>query len=77
MYFSSLRKHPFFLALRLWGRCETCPAEKTVEKRMFSQASISFAFEVVEICDTFAFADEAHAARCKVHGFPVESWQNY
>ena len=44
---SSLRKHPFLLALRRWGRFArrndvppraTSPAEKSVEKRMFSQA---------------------------------------
>ena len=31
----SLRKHPFLLALR---RCETSPAAKSEEKRMFSEA---------------------------------------
>ena len=43
----SLRKHPFLLALRRWGRFarrnvvsprETSPAAKSEEKRMFSQA---------------------------------------
>ena len=33
----SLRKHPFLLALRRWGRL-TSPAAKSEEKRMFSQA---------------------------------------
>ena len=34
-----LRKHPFLLALRRWGRFhETSPAAKSEEKRMFSQA---------------------------------------
>ena len=33
---SSLRKHPFLLALRLWGRF----AAKSEEKRMFSQANV-------------------------------------
>ena len=44
---SSLRKHPFLLALRHWGRFarrnvapprETSSAVKSEEKRMFSQA---------------------------------------
>ena len=40
---TSLRKHPFLLALRRWGRFafpprETVPAAKSEEKRMFSQA---------------------------------------
>ena len=39
---ASLRKHPFLLALRRWGRFafpprETSPAAKREEKRMFSQ----------------------------------------
>ena len=33
----SLRKHPFLLALRRWGRLS--PAAKTEGKRMFSQAT--------------------------------------
>ena len=46
----SLRKHPFLLALRHWGRFErrndvppreTSPAAKSEEKRMFSQANLS------------------------------------
>ena len=42
---NSLRKHPFLLALRRWGRFaripprETSPAAKSEEKRMFSQAT--------------------------------------
>ena len=40
----SLRKHPFLLAVRRWGRFapprETSPAANSEEKRMFSQASI-------------------------------------
>ena len=38
----SLRKHPFFLALRPLGRSprETSPAAKSEEKRMFSQAML-------------------------------------
>ena len=45
----SLRKHPFLLALRRWGRFartnvvpprKTSPAAKSEEKRMFSQATI-------------------------------------
>ena len=35
---NSLRKHPFLLALRRWGRFAT-PAAKSEEKRMFSQAT--------------------------------------
>ena len=42
----NLRKHPFLLALRRWGRFardvpprETSPAAKSEEKRMFSQAN--------------------------------------
>ena len=34
---SSLRKHPFLLALRRWR--ETSPAAKSEETRMFSQAT--------------------------------------
>ena len=35
---TSLRKHPFLLALRRWGRfARNVPAEKSEEKRMFSQ----------------------------------------
>ena len=41
MNFSNLRKHPFVLALRRWGRFarrnETSPAAKSEDKRMFSQ----------------------------------------
>ena len=45
MFLSSLRKHPFLLAFRRWGRFafpprETAPAAKSEEpERMFSQAS--------------------------------------
>ena len=45
MFLSSLRKHPFLLALRRWGRFafpprETAPATKSEEpERMFSQTS--------------------------------------
>ena len=42
---SSLRKHPFLLALRRWGRS---PAVKSEEKRMFSQASEKESFEFCE-----------------------------
>ena len=37
----SLRKHPFLLAPRRWGRSarETSSAAKSEEKRMFSQAN--------------------------------------
>ena len=37
----SLRKHPFLLALRRWGRFaqRTSPAGKSEEERMFSQAN--------------------------------------
>ena len=45
---SSLRKRPFLLSLRRWGRFarrnakhETSPAAKREEKRMFSQAIVS------------------------------------
>ena len=41
-FLGSLRKHPFLLALRRWGRRrkrETSPAAKSEEKRMFSQAN--------------------------------------
>ena len=38
----SLRKHPFLLALRRWGRfARNVPAAKSEEKRMFSQARAS------------------------------------
>ena len=41
----SLRKHPFLLALRRWGRFprETSPEAKSEEKRMFSQATTGIA----------------------------------
>ena len=45
MFFSSVRKHPFLLALRRWGRFafpprETAPAATSEEpERMISQAS--------------------------------------
>ena len=39
--FTSLRKHPFLLALRRWvPPRETSPAAKSKEKRMFSQAKV-------------------------------------
>ena len=39
--FTSLRKHPFLLALRRWvPPCEKSPAAKSEEKRMFSQAKV-------------------------------------
>ena len=46
--FISLRKHPFLLALRRWGRRgvpprETSLAAKSEEKRMFSQANFLWA----------------------------------
>ena len=46
--FNNLRKHPFLLALRRWGRLarrndvpprEKSPAAKSEEKRMFSQGT--------------------------------------
>ena len=38
MVLVSLRKHPFLLALRRWGRFARNPVAKSEEKRMFSQA---------------------------------------
>ena len=37
-FHSSLRKNPFLFALRRWGRFSASPAERSEEKRMFSQA---------------------------------------
>ena len=50
IFFISLQKHPFLLALRRWGRFafpprrETSPAAKSEEKRMFSQANCKTTF---------------------------------
>ena len=51
----SLRKHPFLLALRQWGRfarrnvCEMSPAAKSEEKLMFSQAPLAVTFEKMRL----------------------------
>ena len=46
-FIRSLRKHPFLLALRRWGRFA---AAKSEEKRMFSQANSFVAYVAFSSC---------------------------
>ena len=54
---SSLRKHPFHLALRRWGRFKrprSSPASKSEEKRVFSKARLQFI--CLQVTITIAFS---------------------